>query len=141
MKGTKEAILANLSALESDLELVVTMRQGQDEVDKDATVSDYGQAVLVPTEVVNKYNGRIYELGKEKTGVLSKIKQFRRKINLVDWEAQHLKLETNHLEEYFSDLQLLRITRELQEVIRGGSDVDVSKVTFSIDQHFLFSSY
>ena len=129
LKVTREGIQARLRALESDLEIVVALKQGQDEVDQEAAVTDYGDAILVPTEVVTKYNGRIYELGKEKTGVLSRIRQFRRKINLVDWEAQHLKLQTNHLEEYFTDLQLLRITRELQEVIRsGGTEGDTTKV-------------
>jgi hypothetical protein len=32
------------------------------------------------------------------------------------------------MEEYFTDLQLLRVTRELQQVIRDGSNTDQTKV-------------
>eukprot|EP01041_Mallomonas_annulata_P002914 gene2914-5721_t len=127
LKANREATLHRLSELERNIEIVVAVRQGQEEVDRDAVVADYSDALLLPTEVVNKYNSRIYELGKDKTGVLSRMKQFRRKINLVDWEARHLRLQSYHLEEYFTDLQLLRITRELQQVIRDGTDADQSK--------------
>jgi len=128
LKTSREGIIHRLAELERNIEIVVAIRQGQDEVDRDAVVTDYSDALLLPTDVVTKYNVRINELGKEKTGVLSRMKQFRRKINLVDWEAQHLRLQSNHLEEYFTDLQLLRITRELQHVIREGTDTDQSKI-------------
>lgn len=128
LKVSRDSIINQLYELERNIELVVAIRQGQDEVDKDAVVTDYSGALLIPTEVVTKYNSRISELGKEKAGVLSRMKQFRRKINLVDWEAQHLRLQNHHLDEYFTDHQLLRITRELQQVIRDGSDSDQSKL-------------
>jgi hypothetical protein len=116
-----------LKSLEKNVEVVVALRQGQDEVDGDAVVTNYDHSVLVPAEVVDKFNSRIKELGKEKIAVLSRIKEFRRKINLIDWEASHLGLEAKHFEEYYTDLQLLRVTRELQLVIREGSDEAKSK--------------
>jgi hypothetical protein len=39
IKAGREAALVNLKNLETNLELVVRLRQGQDEVDKDAVVS------------------------------------------------------------------------------------------------------
>jgi hypothetical protein len=66
----------------------VRLRQGQDEVDKDAVVTNYSDALLLPIEVISKYNTRIKELGREKIAVLTKIKQFRRKINLIDWQVR-----------------------------------------------------
>merc|ERR1711976_150057 len=110
-----------------DLEVVIAAKQGQEEVDSDAVVTDYSDAKLIPTSIIKKYNTRINELGKEKIGVLVKIKQFRRKMNLVDWEAQHLQLEAWHLEEYYTDSQLFRVTRDLQRVIKDGSDADQAK--------------
>jgi hypothetical protein len=50
-------------------------------------VTNYSDALLLPIEVISKYNMRIKELGREKIAVLSKIKQFRRKINLIDWQV------------------------------------------------------
>eukprot|EP01034_Spumella_vulgaris_P023933 gene23933-30217_t len=128
LKQMREASLNNMHSLDSDLELAVCMRQGQDEVDRDAVVTDYSEALLMPSDVVAKYNFRIKELGKEKINILTKMKQFRRKINLIGWEAAHRSLEARHYESYLTDLQLFRVTRELQKVIRDGNDkTDLNK--------------
>jgi len=128
LRSNREETMKYLHELESNLEVVVSLRQGQDEVDMDAVVTDYSDATLLPSEVIGKFNARIKEHGKEKIGVLNRVKHFRRKINIIDWEAKHLALESHHFEEYFSDLQLLRVTRELQQVIREGSDAAQTKV-------------
>lgn len=119
--------MEGLKKLENDLEVLVCLRQGQDEIDKDAIVTDYSDAMLIPTSVLAKFNTRIKEIGRDKIGVLSKIKTFRRKINLVDWEERHLSLESAHYEEYFTDLQLFRVTRELQHLLREGTDAEQVK--------------
>jgi hypothetical protein len=128
IKSSRDSALNALKDLDLNLDLVVRLRQGQDEVDKDAVVTDYSNAILLPIAVLSKYNSRIKELGKEKISVLSKIKLFRRKINLIDWEAKHHGMEARHYEAYLTDLQLFRVTRELQKVIREGSDSNQSKV-------------
>jgi WD40 repeat protein len=127
MKSSRDALLSELRALESNLDLVVCLRQGQDEVDKDAAVTDYSRALLLPTEVLGKFNSRIKELGKDKISILTKIKQFRRKINIFEWEAKHKGLEAKHFEVYLTDLQLFRVTRELQKIIRDGADAAQTK--------------
>ena len=127
LRSQRDSILERLVELDRDLDVVVAVKQGQDEVDSQGVVTDYGDAKLIPTSVIRKFNSRITELGKEKIGVLVKIKQFRRKMNLVDWESQHLQMVAWHMEEYYSDTQLFRVTRDLQRVIKDGSDVDQSK--------------
>ncbi len=128
LRTTKEDLLALLKGLQTDLDIVVLLKQGQDEVNADAIVTDYSDAMCIPATAVAKFNARIKELGRDKIGMLTKIKTFRRKINLVDWEAKHLAMECNHLEEYFTDLQLFRVTRELQQILREGSDAEQTKV-------------
>ena len=113
--------------IDNNVEVIVCLRQGQDEVDKDAIVTSYKNGVLLPSDVVHRFNTKIKSVGNEKINVLTKIKEFRRKINLIDWEVEHLKLEAHHYEEYFTDLQLLRVTRELQSVIREGSNAEQAK--------------
>ena len=130
IKASRDLAVNSIQDLESNLDVVVRLRQGQDEVDRDAVVTDYSEALLLPISVVSKYNSRIKELGKEKISILSKIKLFRRKINLIDWEAKHYGLEARHFEAYLTDLQLFRVTRELQRVIRDGSDMAQSKVFY-----------
>jgi WD40 repeat protein len=129
IKSSRDVAISVLRDLESNLDLIVRLRQGQDEVDRDAVVTDYSDALLLPIAVLSKYNSRIKELGKEKISILSKIKLFRRKINLIDWEAKHHGLEARHYEAYLTDLQLFRVTRELQKVIRDGSDTTQTKVS------------
>ena len=89
-------------------------------------------------------NTRIKTLGKDKIGTLTKIKQFRRKINLIDWEANYNKLQSRHLENYLTDLQLFRVTRELQKVIRDGSAANAMKEKLDKVAHrkdFLIKDY
>jgi hypothetical protein len=136
LKTSKEKLLKDLYTLDNDIEIVIALKQGQDEVDCNAVVTDYSDAKLIPTGVINKYNIRVNELGKDKISVLTKIKQFRRKMNLVDWEAKHLELEAKHLEEYYTDCQLFRVTRDLQVLIKDGSDGD-SKVRILV--YLIFS--
>jgi WD40 repeat protein len=113
--------------LDSNLEGVVCLKKGNDEIDKDAVVSEYADGIMLPCSVIEKFNSRIREHGKEKISVLTRIKQFRRKINIIDWNAKHLSMQSHHYEEYFTDLQLLRVTRDLQQVIRDGSDESQTK--------------
>lgn len=128
IKSSRDLAVSALKDLDANLDVIVRLRQGQDEVDKDAVVTDYSDALLVPIAVLTKYNSRIKELGREKISVLSKIKLFRRKINLIDWEAKHFGLEARHYEAYLTDLQLFRVTRMLQKIIREGSDASQNKV-------------
>lgn len=116
---------------EVDLLLIAALKQGQDEVDSGSFVTGYTGAVLIPSSVVQKYNLTINQFGKEKISVLQKIKAFRRHINMIDWEANQLQLESWHLDEYFTDLQLLRVTRDFQRVIRSGADPALTKVNIS----------
>lgn len=127
LKSSREETRRYISEIDNDITIVACLRQGNDEVDKNAVVTDYTDSLLLPAEVVNKFNARVKEHGKEKIGVLSRIKQFRRKINIIDWNAQHLTLQAHHFEEYFTDLQLLRVTRSLQSVIREGADESQAK--------------
>ena len=127
LRKKREAISERMKELMDDLEIIISVKQGQDEVDSDVVVTDYNQSKLIPTSIIQKYNNRINELGKEKISILSKIKQFRRKMNLVDWEAKHLQLEGWHLEEYYTDSQLFRVTRDLQRIIKDGINHELNK--------------
>ena len=127
LRSQRDVILERLVELGRDIDVVIAVKQGQDEVDSQGVVTDYDDAKLIPTSVIRKFNSRITELGREKIGVLVKIKQFRRKMNLVDWESQHLQMVAWHMEEYYTDTQLFRVTRDLQRVIKDGSDADQSK--------------
>ena len=122
LKDSMDTLKFNRKRMANNVELIVSLKQGQDEIDRDSFVTDYKSSALLPSGVVGKYNTLIQQLGHEKIGVLFKIKSFRRKINIIDWEAKHMQLDAWHLDEYFTDLQLLRVTRDFQRVIRAGVD-------------------
>ena len=122
LRDVRESIVQELAYYENNLEVIVCIKQGNDEIDQDAVISSYENGLLIPCSVVEKFNKKIKNHGKEKINVLTKIKQFRRKINIIDWNAKHLSMQAHHFEEYITDLQLLRVTRDLQQVIRDGSD-------------------
>jgi len=128
LREIRESIHKELNFYDNNLEVIVCVKQGNDEVDQDAVISSYEAGLMIPCAVVEKFNKKIQGYGKEKIGVLTKIKQFRRKINIIDWNAKHLSLQSHHLEEYITDLQLLRVTRDLQQVIREGSDESQSRM-------------
>jgi hypothetical protein len=66
---------------------------------------------------VNKVNNEILRLGGDKVKMLNKIKDFRKSINLIAWEHMYLGQMARDLEEHHKDLQLTRVTRNLQEML------------------------
>lgn len=127
-RQARDSTVSQLHNTETNLDVMVTLLQGQDEVDRDAVATEYASALLFPVEVIAKYNARIKELGGEKISVLAKTKVFRRKINLISWEAKHQGLQAKHFEAYYTDLQLFRVTRDLQKVILEGESAYNQKV-------------
>ncbi|RYG70466.1 hypothetical protein EON64_00045 [archaeon] len=128
LRQLRDSTVSQLHNTETNLDVIVALLQGQDEVDRDAVATEYANALLFPVEIVGKYNARIKELGSEKIGILSKTKVFRRKINLISWEAKHQALQAKHYEAYYTDLQLFRVTRDLQKVILEGESANNQKV-------------
>lgn len=139
-RTTRDFTTSQLNNTETNLDVLVTLLQGQDEVDRDAVATDYANALLFPVEVISKFNSRIKELGSEKIGILGKTKVFRRKINLIGWEAKHQGLQAKHFEAYYTDLQLFRVTRDLQKVILEGENANNQKVELTLNNMGIWES-
>merc|ERR1719203_739729 len=107
---------------EHDIEILFKLKQGQVEVPQAAVVTDYSGAVVIDTEVVESRNRRILELGKEKVGTLDTIKEFRKKLSLIQWEYKMLQMQTTDLEERTKDVHMLRVTKGLQSLLKGGEE-------------------
>lgn len=85
-------------------------------------VTDYSDAIVIDNEVVESRNRRILELGKDKVGLLGTIKDFRKKLGLLQWEYRMLQLQTVDLEERTKDVHMLRVTKGLQTLLKGGEE-------------------
>mmetsp|Transcript_8426 Transcript_8426/g.8375 ORF Transcript_8426/g.8375 Transcript_8426/m.8375 type:complete len:1737 (-) Transcript_8426:378-5588(-) len=59
LRQARDETLLYLESIETNLEVLVCLKQGQDEVDRNAVVTEYTDAVLVPTAVVDTFNSRI----------------------------------------------------------------------------------
>eukprot|EP00928_Gymnodinium_smaydae_P070098 TRINITY_DN54035_c0_g1_i1.p1 TRINITY_DN54035_c0_g1~~TRINITY_DN54035_c0_g1_i1.p1 ORF type:complete len:1781 (+),score=503.89 TRINITY_DN54035_c0_g1_i1:158-5344(+) len=105
-----------------DVEVLFRLRQGQVEVPQAAVVTDYSDAIVINTEVVESRNRRIMELGKEKVTTLETIKEFRKKLSLIEWEHRMLEHQTTDLEERTKDVHMLRVTKNLQSMLKGGEE-------------------
>lgn len=61
-------------------------------------------------------------MAKEKVEVLKEIRDFRRGIVVLQWEKERAAMEAEDLVERTKEFQLLRVTKDLQHLIRGGSE-------------------
>ena len=102
-----------------DLEVLTVFKQGQDEVEQGAVATDYSSSCLIASSIINSTNNVIKGLGDEKIKVLTKTKQFRKKINYMTWEHEYLEQTAADMDEHYTDLQLLRVNSKLKQVISG----------------------
>jgi chromosome segregation ATPase len=98
------------------------LKQGQVEYPQAAVVTDYSHAVLIDRNRVEELNGAIRTLAKQKLDALREMKNYRRGILALDWECQVLDFQADDVALRTRDIQLLRVTKTMQEYIRSGDD-------------------
>ena len=128
LKASFDAETGRVHDLEEDFEVMILAKQGQDEVASGLYESPkYDNAVLLPSSVVQKFNRRIQDLSDQHVQLLNRMMVCRRRIGVVQWETQRLSLVSSHLSEYYTDLQMYRVTRGLQRLLREGSSAGDAK--------------
>ena len=137
LQGARAELNERMALGTTNIEVIVKLKQGRDEVKQEAVVTDYTDALVVPKEIVTELNEAIRDLGKGKVGVLTKIKDFNKEINHMLWECSYLKMMVRHTEEKYLDYHMLRVTKDLQAFLKGGSGlarqrvaVDKAEATF-----------
>eukprot|EP00922_Rhytidocystis_sp_ex-Travisia-forbesii_P053864 GHVS01079935.1.p1 GENE.GHVS01079935.1~~GHVS01079935.1.p1 ORF type:complete len:622 (+),score=170.06 GHVS01079935.1:1-1866(+) len=100
-----------------DVELLLRLKQGMVEIPQQAVVTDTSDAVLLPVSSVGKRNHRIRELGQSKLACLSHIKEFRRKLVVLEWEQKLLAGISEDYAQRARDVHVLRVTKELQHLL------------------------
>jgi cilia- and flagella-associated protein 43 len=128
-----------------DLDDMFELRQGQVEVEQAAVVTDYADAILIDQTLIKDLNVVIREHGNEKVDILKDIKDLRREIHKFEWQKGILQTRIVNDEEEIRDLQLLRVTKKMQETLRSGSavvasDMERKKLEKTLDQMKISSS-
>ncbi|GLD93386.1 hypothetical protein PINS_up001978 [Pythium insidiosum] len=126
-----------VTAVSENVPLLVHLKQGQDETSSTSLTSEdifrscglaaSQDALLVARTSVEALNDVIQLHGRDQVGVLGKIKNFRKNINVMEWEHTLLELQTRDMEERYTDIQLLRVTKELQELFHTGDTTEKQK--------------
>jgi len=123
----KDGLLEKDYVLGQTLEVLTLFKQGQDEVEQGAVVTDYSDCKLIPLSLIRDTNALIKELGAEKVKILNRTKKFRQRINFMNWEHQYLEKQAADMSDHYTDLQLMRVTKQLKMVM-SGTKMDSDKV-------------
>ena len=112
----------------TNIEVILKTKQGRDEVKQEAVVTEYSEALVVPESIIGELNSTIRDLGEGKMEVLTKIKDFNKEINHMLWECTYLKMMVRHTDEKYLDYHMLRVTKDLQQFLKGGSGLQRQRV-------------
>lgn len=110
---------AKLNLSDRNLEVMVKIKQGQNELLQDSVVTDFSSGVLIHQSRVQDLNNEIKSLGAEKVRVLHKIKNFRKSINYMQWEENFMQAKQRDSEDFFTDLLLLRVEKKTLAIMKG----------------------
>ncbi|KAK3252435.1 hypothetical protein CYMTET_38257 [Cymbomonas tetramitiformis] len=123
--GRIERILRKLQELQlthtqlsRDLDMYFELKQGQVEVEQAAVVTDYSDTGFINRLHIEKLNAEIKEKGGEKVTILHQLKDNRKDMYRLEWENERHELMVEDLKSKIKELQLLRVTKELQATLR-----------------------
>ncbi|KAJ3135363.1 Cilia- and flagella-associated protein 43 [Physocladia obscura] len=115
-------------------EKLFELKQGQVEVPQAPVVTDYSDAGLIHRGVVEKLNESIVSLGNTKVDALKEMKEYRKGIHALEWENKMLDFQAEDLVIRTRDIQLLRVTKNMQEYIRGGDERKQSNEIIALEK-------
>jgi tetratricopeptide (TPR) repeat protein len=116
----KVAAREQRETLQLNTELLMQVRQGQVEIEEAPVVTDMSSAVMINRSIVEQLNGSIVSLGSETVQQLREIVYLRKGIRAQRWQQRRMQLQFEEYADRTIEFQLLRVTRELQDMIKSG---------------------
>ncbi|KNE65606.1 hypothetical protein AMAG_09587 [Allomyces macrogynus ATCC 38327] len=127
-------LAAHQQAHSYDLVELWSLKQGQVDVTPASVVTDYSSAVLLHRASVEQLNGVIAALGKQELDALREMKNYRRGILALDWELKVLAFQAEDVTLKTRDIQLLRVTKTMQEYLRSGDDAGAAAQVATLER-------
>ncbi|KAI8812738.1 hypothetical protein BJ742DRAFT_850017 [Cladochytrium replicatum] len=122
-----------------NLECLFELKQGQVEVPQAPVVTDYSDGILIHRSGVEKLNESIIVLGQAKVDALKEMKEYRKGIHALEWENKMLDFQAEDLVIRTRDIQLLRVTKQMQEYIRSGDEQKQSSEVAALERRAEYS--
>ncbi|KAJ1549129.1 Cilia- and flagella-associated protein 43 [Cladochytrium tenue] len=97
-------------------------RDQEVEVTQAPIITDYSDAILIHKGQVESLNSSIVTVGETKVEAIKDMKDYRKGIHALEWENKMLDFQAEDLVIHTRDIQLLRITKQMQEYIRSGDE-------------------
>jgi hypothetical protein len=118
-----EDVQESRSRLALNTEVMVKTLQGMVEIEEAPVVTDMKDCEMIDKVIVEDLNKLIKKSGTEKVDILKDTMVSRSQINLLKWTKKKLSLEHKDAVDLTTELQLLRVTKSLQLLIKmGGHD-------------------
>lgn len=103
-----------------NLDYLFTLKQGQIEVEQQAVVTDYGDAILISKQNILDLNRLIINQATQNIEQMRNIMDQSKKISQIAWENEALHFETEEKEDIYLRFQRLRVTKEMQSFLKTG---------------------
>jgi hypothetical protein len=104
-------------------EVLVKTEQGRVEIEESPVVTDLKDCEMIRRSQVSEVNVHIQKSGSEKVEILKQIMGLNSQIKRLEWTKKKLSLEHKDAVDLTTELQLLRVTKSLQSLIKvGGHD-------------------
>jgi len=120
--------LGEENSLETEIEnwgehllIQLLLKQGQVEIEGNDFQIDFSDAVFLDRSVVEDLNSQIKHFGSNKIEAMLESRDFRKGIHLLEWERKKLEMTKEDLQQKAQDIQMLKLTRELQSVLMAGN--------------------
>ncbi|KAH3766602.1 cilia- and flagella-associated protein 43 [Pelomyxa schiedti] len=101
-------------------EMILSLRQGQVEVDDSNVCGNFDDYLLMDMSPISDLNQHIRTLSSKKVKLLTKFMGVKHNIATLKWELQGLEMRIEEFQEQIKFFQLLRVTKNLQEILKPG---------------------
>uniref|UniRef100_A0A7S1SNJ9 DUF4201 domain-containing protein n=1 Tax=Tetraselmis chuii TaxID=63592 RepID=A0A7S1SNJ9_9CHLO len=101
-----------------NLSMKYTLKMGQIEIPDQAVVPDFADSCLMGRQTVEVLNGEVVARSSHKIDRMREISGSRGELTTTAWESGALDLRAEHKLQHISELQLLHVTREIQNFMQ-----------------------